>query len=214
MLLDHLRQYRLIRQHQVVGEEDGKGLFAYHRARHRYRMSKTQGIGLAQMDDADVAGHNGPHLFQEGVLALFLEFDLELVGNVEVIGNGPLTAPGDEDHLVATGGNRLFYRILDQGFVDHRQHFLGACLGGGQEASAKPRHRENCLTYAIHASSIGLMNGQSTSCGCCSGSTLSRAVRPLPTPPAMAKRKACCGLISGKGMTRLRGTTQVNPPTP
>ena len=53
------RQYWLVGQHQVIGQKDGKGLVAPHRARHGNRMTQPQGVGLAQVNDADVAGNNG-----------------------------------------------------------------------------------------------------------------------------------------------------------
>ena len=48
-----------------------------------------------------------------------------------------LAAPGDHAELLDPGGACLFDRILDQGFVHDRQHFLGHRLGGRQKSRAE-----------------------------------------------------------------------------
>src|SRR3546814_20522081 len=63
-------------------------------------------------------------LSQLPVLAGLLQLLSELVGLVEVVGDGVLVAVGDEDQRVAPGLDRLVHRVLDQRPVDDRQHFL------------------------------------------------------------------------------------------
>ncbi len=48
-----------------------------------------------------------------------------------------LGAPRHEDHLADAGSVSFFDRVLDERFVHHRQHLLGAGLGGGQKAGAQ-----------------------------------------------------------------------------
>src|SRR3989442_15400692 len=67
------------------------------------------------------------------------ELGLQLVGLVEVILDGALVAPGDEDHLGDARRGRLLHRVLDQRLVDDRQHLLRARLGHRQEAAAQDR---------------------------------------------------------------------------
>ena len=45
--------------------------------------------------------------------------------------------PGDDDNVFDSGGDRFFHGILNQWFVDERQHFFGRCFRRGKEASAK-----------------------------------------------------------------------------
>jgi hypothetical protein len=71
------------------------------------------------------------------------KFGLQLVGGVEVVFDGTLVAASDEDHLADSSGVGFFDRVLDQRFVDHRQHFFGAGLGGWQETCAQPGDRED-----------------------------------------------------------------------
>ncbi len=77
------------------------------------------------------------------VLAAFAHRRLELVGDVEMLDDRGLAAPGDEDHLLDPRLARLVHRILDQRPVDDRQHLLGDRLGRGKEARAEPGDREN-----------------------------------------------------------------------
>ena len=60
-----------------------------------------------------------------------------------------LAAAGDENELPDTRLARLFDGILDDGLVDHRQHFFGNGLGGGQKAGAHPRDRKYGFTNAL-----------------------------------------------------------------
>jgi hypothetical protein len=71
------------------------------------------------------------------------KFGFELVGGVEVVFDGALVAAGDEDHLANSGRVGFFDRVLDQRLVHHGQHFLGAGLGGWQEACAETGDRED-----------------------------------------------------------------------
>jgi hypothetical protein len=85
------------------------------------------------------------HDVQQGGLAAGLELAFELVGGVVVVLDGALVAAGHEDHVADARGVGLFHGVLDQRLVDHRQHFLGLCLGGGQKAGAKARNGEYSL---------------------------------------------------------------------
>ena len=92
------------------------------------------------------------HGRQDRVLLLGDEICLDLEGAVEIILDGALAPPGDEDHLLDPGGERLVDRVLDQRLVDDRQQLLGHRLGRGQEARAEARHREHRLAYLRHHS--------------------------------------------------------------
>ena len=48
---------------------------------------------------------------------------------IEVILHQILAAPGDQHELINSGRFRFLDGVLNQGFVDNRQHFLGHALG-------------------------------------------------------------------------------------
>jgi hypothetical protein len=60
--------------------------------------------------------------------------------------DGALVPAGDEDHVADAGVVGLFHRVLDQGLVHHRQHFLGLGLGGGEEARSQPGTGKTALS--------------------------------------------------------------------
>ena len=55
---------------------------------------------------------------------------LELQVQVEVIFDRPLLAAGDDDDLLDAGRDRLLDGVLDDRFVNEREHLLGQGLGG------------------------------------------------------------------------------------
>ena len=87
-------------------------------------------------------------MFEQRGLAAGLELAFELVGGVVVVLDGALVAAGDEDHVADAGGIGFLDGVLDQRLVDHRQHFLGLRLGGGQEAGAEACDGEHGLANA------------------------------------------------------------------
>ena len=53
--------------------------------------------------------------------------------------DGTLVAACDKNHVADSRRICFFDRVLDQRFIDHREHFLGLRFGGGEESSAKAR---------------------------------------------------------------------------
>ena len=140
--------------HDVVREDDREGLMADHLLGHQHRMTEAELLLLAHVAHlghvADLA-HTSQHL---DITARFEQrFELETV--VEVILDGPLLAARDDDDLLDAGSDGLLDRVLDDGLVDERQHLLGLCLRGGQEACPPARGGEDCLANA-HRSSVAL----------------------------------------------------------
>src|SRR4029078_7667591 len=82
-------------------------------------------------------------------LALGLECRLELETDVEIIDQGRLAAPGDEDQLLDPRLARLVDPVLDQRPVDDRDHLLGDALGGGEEAGAETSNGEDRLANSL-----------------------------------------------------------------
>jgi hypothetical protein len=63
--------------------------------------------------------------------AALLQRAFQLGADVEVVFDGGLAAAGDDDNLIASGCQRLFDTVLDDRFIDQRQHFFGDGFGGG-----------------------------------------------------------------------------------
>jgi len=74
-------------------------------------VDKLQSSGTTLIDDSDAV------------------FAWQFKGGIEMICNGMLAAAGDEDQGFNTSFQRFLHCILDQWFVDHRQHFFWNRLG-------------------------------------------------------------------------------------
>ncbi len=98
-------------------------------------MPEAERLLLTHVSDVDHVGDMADDLEKVSLFSL-LEHLFQFVTHIEVVFNGLLAAPSDDDDLVASGGNRLLDAVLNDGFVHQRQHFLGLGLGGGQETSA------------------------------------------------------------------------------
>ena len=72
------------------------------------------------------------------VLSFSSRLSFQLVADVEVILNRAFAATGDDDDLVAPGGDGLFHAVLNDRLIDQRQHLFGLCLGRGQKSGTQP----------------------------------------------------------------------------
>ena len=114
-------------------------------------MPQPQRLGLTNVDTRYVGRHHVLQDFQHLGLSAHGQFGFHLVGLVEVVLDGALGAAGDKNHRIDTRGDRFFNRILDQGLVNDGEHFLGAGLGGRQEACAQARNRKHGFSdYFLH----------------------------------------------------------------
>ena len=71
-------------------------------------------------------------------LAVVLEIFFQLDGSVEVVLDRAFAPPGDDDNVFDSGGDRFFYRVLNQRFIDERQHFFGRCFRRGRKRVPRP----------------------------------------------------------------------------
>ncbi len=150
----HLLQAGFLGVDEVVGEVDEERLVADRRARAEHRMPEPERRGLADVDAASVRGHDAAHGREQFLLALRLEFLLELVVGVEMVLDGALRRAGDEDELVGARRQGLLGRVLDEGLVDDRQHLLGARLRRRQEAGAAAGDWKYGRPDACHSGSL------------------------------------------------------------
>jgi hypothetical protein len=69
---------------------------------------------------------------------------------VKVVFKGALVAPGDHQQVGQARVDGFFHDVLDGRTIDHRQHFLRHCLGGGQEASPQSGSRNDGFSNFPH----------------------------------------------------------------
>ncbi len=159
--IDHLLHAAVARRalHELVGQQDGEGFVADDVARAPDGVSQTQRLLLAQ--EHRIARQQPRPVKRRQILAALALGRLRLIGDVEIILDRALAAPGDEDHLLDPCLQRFVHCVLDQRTVDDRQQFLGHRLGRGQEASAKSRDRENGFAdrFVGHATPFSLQRG-------------------------------------------------------
>jgi len=116
--------------HEIVGQNDRKGLITNDRLRTEHCVAETQWFRLANINAVNAIGCNTLHHPQELVLVLCRQLGFQFNRLVKVILNGALGSPGDKNHLGDSRCSSLLHRILNQWLVDHRQHLLRARLGG------------------------------------------------------------------------------------
>ena len=87
-----------------------------------------------------VIGLDRSHKTQKLVFVGTLKLCFQLVSCVKVIFNSALAAARDENHVSHAGRVGFFYGILNERFVDNRQHFFGCGFGRRQETRAQAGH--------------------------------------------------------------------------
>jgi hypothetical protein len=142
-LVHHLLENGCLADHQVIGQQHGKGLAAHQALAAQHGVAQAQAFGLAHEHAFHVVGFDGLHQLEQLQLAGVLQFVFELKGGVEMVFDGALVAAGHEDHLADAGVIGLFNGVLDQGLVDHRQHFFGLGLGGRQKTGSQAGNRKD-----------------------------------------------------------------------
>ena len=108
-------------------------------------MTEPEWLGLPDVDTTAAVGEHCLHHVEQLLLSLQLQLGLQLVCLVEVVLNGALIAPCDEDHFSDARCGRFLDRVLDQRLVDDREHFLGTRLGHGQKTAAEACDRKDGL---------------------------------------------------------------------
>ena len=133
---------------QIVGQQYREWCITDHGFCTQHRMPQSQSFGLRHEHRTHAFRQHITDQLQLFVLAGFLQFLLQLIGLVEIVSHRVLVAIGDKYQGVATRGNCLIHRVLDQRPIHDRQHFLGDGLGGGQESSPKAGNRKYSSTHA------------------------------------------------------------------
>ena len=108
-------------------------------------MAEAQRALLACIGDIARRRQPGIELAEQLAAAALAQRCLELEGEVEMVFERALGAPGDKIELIDPRRFRLLERVLDQRLVDDRQHLLWHRLGRRENAGAETGHRKNRL---------------------------------------------------------------------
>ena len=148
--VDHLREAAAVVLHQHVGQQQRERLVSDQLARAPHRVAEAERRLLAREAGGARARQVARQQLEIGVPLPLVQRVLELELAVEMVLDDALVAAGDEDEMLDAGLARLVDHVLDQRPVDHRQHFLGHGLGGGQEPGAEAGDRENGFADRFH----------------------------------------------------------------
>ena len=141
---DHLLEAGHSAINYVIGQQHREWLLPHEFARHQHSMAQSHCLFLTDVGDMNHVADLPDHAKQVGFLSL-LEHFFQLVADIEVIFDRSLAAARDDDDLVATGSQRLFYAILNDWFINDRQHFFWLGFGRRQEARAQTCCRKHRL---------------------------------------------------------------------
>ena len=184
----HLRGRGRLCVHQFVGQQDGERLVAHDRSGAQDRVSESQRLGLADVDAAAMVRQNGLDHVEQSSLAFELELGFQLIGLVEMVLDGALVSPGNENQVGDARLRRLLDRVLDKRLVDDWKHFLRARLGDREKAAAQPCNRENCLSklwlhvvHSLFSRSRNLSSSKIATPSACAFSSLLPASLPATT---------------------------------
>ena len=144
--MNELCEARHRRIDDFVAENDRKRLVTDQPLGAEDRMAESEGHRLTDVAEICERG-DVPHLAQELRLAVVLEIFFQFDGSVEVVLDCAFAPPGDDDNVFDSGGDRFFYRILNQRLFDERQHFFGRCFRRGEEASAEACSGNHSFAY-------------------------------------------------------------------
>ena len=116
-----------------VAENDGKGFVADQPLGAEDRMAESQSFRLPDVTEVRKGG-DVPHLAQELRFAAALEVFFQFDGAVEMVFDRAFPASCDDDNVFDAGGDRFFHCILNERFIDQRQHFFRRRFRRGKEA--------------------------------------------------------------------------------
>ena len=143
---DHVGEHRGGLGHQVVAEEDGKRLVTHVAPGDADGVTEPLRFGLADVVDVGQLG-DVAHLGLLALTARLRQVELELERPIEVVFEGALPPPGDDEDVGDAGPDRLLDDVLDGRFVDEREHLLGLRFGRRKEPRAQPGRRDHRLPH-------------------------------------------------------------------
>src|SRR5207253_5755483 len=136
MPFDQLPDGRDRRIEHLITEDHREGFIPDEVLGAEDRVPQSPGVPLA--DITKICQLRDPADFVEQLLfSAFFEILLQLEGQVEVVFDGPFPSARDDDDVFNAGTDRFLDSILDQWFVDQRQHLFGRGFRGGQEPGSE-----------------------------------------------------------------------------
>src|ERR1017187_639 len=108
------------------------------------------------------------HFVRQFFLSLLPQVIFQLETEIEMVFDGCLPAPCYDNHVANSGGIRFFHRVLNQGFVDERQHLLRHSFGGREKPRPQTRCRKHRLSHLSHvpASLVFAAANESSTAAC------------------------------------------------
>jgi len=88
-----------------------------------------------------------PHLIQHLALAAALEIFFQFQRTIEMVLDRTFASAGDDDDVFDARRDRFFDHVLNQRFVDQREHLFRRGLGRGEKACAQSGSGNNGFTY-------------------------------------------------------------------
>src|SRR5260370_33301993 len=153
--VNELFRGRIPAVNQHIAKQNRERLVAHQIFCHQHGVSQAQRLFLPRVDYlhhvADAPHHRGllflPSLFQEA---------LQRRRMVEVVFDGILSFSRHDDDVLDSGDHALFHHVLNLGFVDDRQHFLGLRFCRRQETRPQTRGRQNRLAHPASCADLRL----------------------------------------------------------
>ncbi|MNT32232.1 hypothetical protein D3C71_1524070 [compost metagenome] len=112
LIKDYVRQnhgHRLV-THQRIGTHNG--------------VPKPFGNALTYLHHGHALRTDGLHFVQQLALNALFQHRFQLKAGIEMVFDRILGGMGNQHNLVNPRGNTFINHVLDQGFVDQRQHFF------------------------------------------------------------------------------------------
>ena len=142
MASDQLTDDRPLGLHDVVAQQNGKGLVSHKTLGPPDGVAQSLGLLLPNVKDVGQVG-GPPHLGQLVVLARLNQAGLQFGVIVKIVVHGRFGPVGDDQDVLNSCGHRLFDDILNHRLVHQGKHLLGHGLGGGQHTGPQPGGRDD-----------------------------------------------------------------------
>ena len=140
--LEHARA-NVVVGHDDVAQEHEERLIGGFLGRAMNRVAQAQRLVLVNIGNVEVA--NTLDLVGVSIFAAGAQRCHELRIGREVLLDGLLVAAVHDNDLVGARRQAFFDHVLNNGAVDHEQHFFRLSLGGGKEARAHARSGNQSL---------------------------------------------------------------------
>jgi hypothetical protein len=99
-------------------------------------MSQAEGFGLSNVTEVRQV-RDLSDLMEHLTLAGAFQIFFQLNGTIEVIFDGAFTAAGNDDNILDARRHCFFDGVLNERFVDQRQHLFRGCFCGWKESCPK-----------------------------------------------------------------------------